>query len=102
MHHRRWLLAFLLLVSLDFAVPYEPVRGGFELDDEEEAVHVDRRRVERPADDTRRPAQPRADAVALRAALRRFVARRPATAAERRIVPVATQSSDPASAVDDH
>ena len=102
MFHRSWLLGLLLVVSVDFAIPYEQVRAGFEVEDEEEAVRVERRRGERPAADTRRPQPPRPYAVAMRAVLRRFNARRPVAAAEHRIVPVATQSSDPASPSEEH
>jgi len=46
---RRFLLLLLLFVSLDFAVPYEPTaRGWQEYEDEEESVHPDGRRLERP------------------------------------------------------
>ena len=39
----------LLFVSLDFAVPYEPTaRGWQEFEDEEESVHLQGRRLERP------------------------------------------------------
>jgi hypothetical protein len=46
---RRLLLLLLLFVSLDFAVPYEPTaRGWQEFEDEEESVHPEGRRLERP------------------------------------------------------
>jgi hypothetical protein len=102
MFHRSWLLALILVCGVDFAIPYEQVRAGFEIEDEDEAVHVDRRRGERPAADARRPQPPPPYVVAARAALRRFTARRPVTAVEHRIVPVVTQSSDPASPSEEH
>lgn len=49
MRRRRFLFLLLLFVSLDFAVPYEPTaRGWQEYEDEEESVHPESRRVERP------------------------------------------------------
>jgi hypothetical protein len=46
---RRFLLLLLLFVSLDFAVPYEPTaRGWQEYEDEEESVHPEASRLERP------------------------------------------------------
>ena len=49
MKSRRLLLLLLLFVSLDFAVPYEPTaRGWQEYEDEEESVHLQHRRAERP------------------------------------------------------
>jgi hypothetical protein len=46
---RRLLFLVLLVVSLDFAVPYEPTaRGWQEFEDEEESVHPEGRRLERP------------------------------------------------------
>ena len=102
MDHRRWLLALILLVSLDFAVPFEAVPGGFVIDDdEEEAVGVERRIVERPTAAVRRPAPLRTAAAGLVPAVRRFVAR-PVLTPPRAFVPAAAQSADPASATDDH
>jgi len=47
---RRFLLLLLVLVGADFAVPYEPtVRGWYEFEDEEESVHPQGRRLERPS-----------------------------------------------------
>ena len=55
MKSRRTLLLLLFFVSLDFAVPYEPTaRGWSEYEEEEESVHPEGRRLERP-----RPASPR-------------------------------------------
>src|SRR5216117_266065 len=102
MFHRSWLLALLLVVSVDFAIPYEQVRAGFEIEDEEEAVHVERRRGERPAGETRRLKPPRPYVVTMRAMLRRISTRRPVAAADHRMVPVVTQSSDPASPSEEH
>ena len=49
MKSRRLLLLLLLFVSLDFAVPYEPTaRGWQDFEDEEESVHPEGRRLERP------------------------------------------------------
>ena len=49
MKSRRLLFFLLLFVSLDFAVPYEPTaRGWQEFEDEEESVHPEGRRLERP------------------------------------------------------
>ena len=49
MKSRRFFLILLLFVSVDFAVPYEPTaRGWQDFEDEEEAVHPEVRRAERP------------------------------------------------------
>lgn len=62
MKSRRFLLLLLLFVSLDFAVPYEPTaRGWHEFEDEEESVHPEARRLERPG---AAAAQPSSAAVA--------------------------------------
>jgi hypothetical protein len=46
---RRLLLLLLLFVSLDFAVPYEPTaRGWQDFEDEEQSVHPEARRLQRP------------------------------------------------------
>jgi hypothetical protein len=46
---RRFLFLLLLFVSVDFALPYEPTaRGWYEIEDEEESVHPEGRRLERP------------------------------------------------------
>lgn len=49
MTSRRLLLLLLLFVSLDFAVPYEPTaRGWQEFEDEEQSIHPEARRLQRP------------------------------------------------------
>ena len=56
MKSRRLILLLLLFVSLDFAVPYEPTaRGWSEYEDEEESVHPEGRRLERPRATSPRP-----------------------------------------------
>lgn len=56
MTSRRLLFLVLLFVSLDFAVPYEPTaRGWQEFEDEEESVHPEGRRLERPRATTAQP-----------------------------------------------
>jgi hypothetical protein len=47
----RFLVLLLLLVTADFAVPYEPsARGVFELDDEQEAAYSHNHRARTPED----------------------------------------------------
>jgi hypothetical protein len=62
---RRFLLLLLLVVSLDFALPYPPTaRGWGEFEDEETSIHPDGHRLERPGATDSAPAQSQSVAAA--------------------------------------
>ena len=57
MRSPRFLALLLLVLALDFALPYEVTpRGWYEFEDEEESIHPDARRLERPRATGQEPA----------------------------------------------
>jgi hypothetical protein len=100
---RRLVFLLLLFVSLDFAVPYEPTaRGWQEYEDEEESVHPEARRLERPGASLTEPSGTRAASRPRPAATARHRASRQAAEPVTRLPRADTSSSPPPASPEAH